>query len=199
MRTTRDWLSAREAVQRLDVKLPTLYSYVSRGLVKSVPAPGGRRRLYAFADVERLKARHDARAGHTAVAASALRWGEPTFTTGISDIRADGPCYRGVPVASLLESAASFECVAELLLTGSQPAQVAPASIPVPLLRTLPRRARAQLRIGQLAADVARLGLRDLGPRTPAADLTRTRWLFGWLAARGAPQRRRTSSVAARL
>ena len=109
MRSTGDWLSAREAVRRLDVKLATLYSYASRGLVQSVPSTRGRGRLYAFADVERLKARHDARAGHSAVAASALRWGEPTFTTSISEIRADGPAYRGLALPVLLAEARSFE------------------------------------------------------------------------------------------
>ena len=75
-------LDARQAARLLDVKLPTLYAYASRGLLKSL-APHGpgaaRSHHYLRGDVERLKARHDARKGHAAVAASALRWGEPVM------------------------------------------------------------------------------------------------------------------------
>ena len=70
----------------LGIKHQTLYAYASRGLVRSVPAGAGRTRLYAHADLQRLKARHDARAGHGAVAASALRWGEPVLETAVSTI-----------------------------------------------------------------------------------------------------------------
>jgi citrate synthase len=189
MHSTADWLSAREAVRRLDVKLSTLYSYVSRGLVESVPGTRGRGRLYAQRDVERLKARHDARAGHTAVAADALRWGEPTFTTSISDIRADGPYYRGVSQATLLRDAHSFECVMELLYTGALPARVAPCPIPAALARKVPR--RRGLHIAVLAAHVAALALHDAQRVGSSArdDLERARWLPVWLAARGRPNR----------
>ncbi|HET6900084.1 MAG TPA: hypothetical protein VFK70_17155 [Vicinamibacteria bacterium] len=34
-------LSAREAARRLEIRLPTLYAYVSRGLLRSVPGSGG--------------------------------------------------------------------------------------------------------------------------------------------------------------
>lgn len=185
MPATGDWLSAREAVRRLDVKLATLYSYASRGLVESVPSTRGRGRLYAQSDVERLKARHDARAGHSAVAAAALRWGEPTFTTSISDIRADGPCYRGVSQAALLRDAHSFECVVELLCTGELPARASLPKIPAELARSVPR--KGPLCIARLAADVAELALHD-ARRTSASvsdDLERARWLPAWLAARG--------------
>ena len=37
-------LTAREAAERLGVKLPTLYAYVSRGLLRSVPGEGPRTR-----------------------------------------------------------------------------------------------------------------------------------------------------------
>jgi citrate synthase len=117
------FVSAREAAGELGVKVRTLYSYASRGLVQSVPTPEGRAHLYATADLARLKARHDARAGHGAVAAGALRWGEPVLESAITEIRADDPAYRGVALSSLLRRGASFEAVAELLWTGALPSE----------------------------------------------------------------------------
>jgi len=107
-------ISAREATRLLGVKAQTLYSYVSRGWVRSTPAARGNERLYVRADVERLKARGQARAGHAAVAAGALRWGEPILSTSISTIRDVGPVYRGHAATDLVRQGASFESVAEL-------------------------------------------------------------------------------------
>src|SRR6188768_2143380 len=90
----RDWLSAREASQRLDIKLATLYAYASRGLITSTSRAGQRGRLYASEDIERLRVRHLARSGHGPVAAGALRFGEPVLETSISEITALGPRYR---------------------------------------------------------------------------------------------------------
>lgn len=112
-------ISAREATRLLGVKTQTLYSYVSRGWVRSTPAARGNERLYVRADVERLKARGQARAGHAAVAAGALRWGEPILSTSISTIRDVGPVYRGHAATDLVRQGASFESVAELLWSGS--------------------------------------------------------------------------------
>ncbi|MCG8417393.1 MAG: citrate synthase family protein [Proteobacteria bacterium] len=113
-----EFLSARAAARLLDIKLATLYAYVSRGLVRSVPGPGGRPRRYLRGDVERLKARRDARRGHGAVAAGALRWGEPVLDTSISEITASGPRYRGHEAIKLANEYC-FEEVAELLWTGA--------------------------------------------------------------------------------
>ncbi|MGH7436127.1 MAG: helix-turn-helix domain-containing protein, partial [Polyangiaceae bacterium] len=117
------FVSGSEAAALLGVKRETLYAYASRGLLRSEPAsPGeGRRRLYHREDLERLKARHDARAGHGPVAAGALRWGEPVLASALTAIDARGPRYRG-HVATELAAATSFEAVAELLWTGALPA-----------------------------------------------------------------------------
>ncbi|MEM9487667.1 MAG: citrate synthase family protein [Myxococcota bacterium] len=115
-----DFLSAREAATLLDVKLPTLYAYVSRGLVRSVAGAKGRPRRYARADIERLKARRDARRGHGAVAAGALRWGEPVLDSAITEIAPSGHRYRGHG-ARELAAERSFEDVVELLWTGRLP------------------------------------------------------------------------------
>ena len=117
-----DYLSAREAAERLGVKLPTLYSYASRGLIQSIPGGGPRRRRYRRADLDRLRARSDARAGHGPVAASALQWGEPVLDTRITSISDPlGPHYRGRSAVELAEADVSFEGVAELLWSDESP------------------------------------------------------------------------------
>ena len=111
-----EWLSAAEASRALGVKRETLYAYASRGLVRSAAASGGRRaRLYHKDDVDRLKARSLARSGHAAVAAGALRWGEPVLETRIGTISDEGPRYRGRLAIELATSAASFEDICALL------------------------------------------------------------------------------------
>jgi citrate synthase len=55
-----DLLDAAAAARALGVKPATLYTYVSRGFLVSVPVPGSRKHYYALADILRLKTRHDA-------------------------------------------------------------------------------------------------------------------------------------------
>jgi citrate synthase len=98
------------------VKRETLYAYASRGLLRAAAsgkAPRGR--VYNREDVDRLRARSQARAGHGPVAASALRWGEPVLETSIGSIDASGPIYRGRSAVELAREGASFEDVASLL------------------------------------------------------------------------------------
>lgn len=114
-RSSLEFVSAQDAARLLGVQLPTIYSYVTRGWLRSVNGTRGRARRYSLEDVQRLKARHDARAGHTAVAAGALRWGEPVLETRIGDIDARGPRYRGHHAIDLAAAGHRFESVAELL------------------------------------------------------------------------------------
>ncbi|HHH12114.1 MAG TPA: citrate synthase [Sorangium sp.] len=118
-----DWLDAAQASQRLGVKRATLYAYVSRGLVRSRARTGSRRRGYAAADIARLQARSEARGGHRAVAAGALRWGEPVLDSKLTRIDAAGHCYRGYAALELAQRC-SFEQVAELLWGGALPDEV---------------------------------------------------------------------------
>jgi citrate synthase len=110
----KDWMSAEEAARFLGVQLRTLYAYVSRGLVHSAPGEG-RERRYARGDLERIKARSAARSGHGAVAAGALRWGEPVLESKITEIRPDGPRYRGHSSVELATRGVRFERVCALL------------------------------------------------------------------------------------
>lgn len=111
----RAWVAAAEAARLLGVKRETLYAYASRGLVRSAPAPGMRERFYHRDDLERLRARSQARAGHAAVAAGALRWGEPVLETRVGAIGGEGPIYRGQSALGLARGGARFEDVCALL------------------------------------------------------------------------------------
>lgn len=98
--------------------MQTLYAYVSRGWVHSIAQPGRKDRLYARADIEKVRARSLARSGHGAVAASAMHWGEPIIPTTITQITSEGPLYRGQLATQLARSGIPFEEVAELLWNG---------------------------------------------------------------------------------
>src|SRR5262249_24232940 len=110
-----------EAAAYLGIKRETLYAYASRGLVRSIASAASRARRYVRADLDRLKVRRDARAGHGPVAAGALSWGEPVLASAITDIRAAGPRYRGHDAIAMARSGVGFESVAELLWTGDLP------------------------------------------------------------------------------
>ena len=99
-------LESEEAARRLGVKTATLYAYVSRGLLPSHPSPNSRRSLFDVDDIERLAVR--ARTGKTVETRLA------TVTTSITQLRDDGPAYRGVAAVDLASSA-SFEEVAAWL------------------------------------------------------------------------------------
>ncbi len=99
-------LQSEEAARRLGVKLPTLYAYVSRGLLTSHPAGDGRRSLFSAEDVEALAKRSQgARNTETKLA---------TVMTSVTQLRDEGPLYRGRPATELATSA-TYEEVAELL------------------------------------------------------------------------------------
>src|SRR4028118_1316519 len=79
------YLTAGEAAAELGVSLPTLYSYVSRGMVRSEAAEGRRRsRRYRAEDVRALKERKERRRDPERVAEGALRWGAPLLEAGIT-------------------------------------------------------------------------------------------------------------------
>jgi citrate synthase len=116
-RAGRDELTAAEAAKHLGVKLPTLYAYVSRGLLRSLAPDGaGRARRYLRADVEGLRARQ-----RGAAAARALAWGEPVLDSAITAMTPRGPAYRGLVAVDLARRGVSFEAASELLWTGKLP------------------------------------------------------------------------------
>ncbi|WP_225797481.1 citrate/2-methylcitrate synthase [Streptomyces aculeolatus] len=112
-----DELTTREAAERLGVKPETLYAYVSRGLLSSRRAPGGRGSRFDAREVDALARRH--RRPHAPVAA-AEDGGAPAGTpvrTGITLIERDRYFFRGVD-ATALAAAYGYEEVADWLWTG---------------------------------------------------------------------------------
>ncbi len=112
-------LTAQQAADLLGVSRPTLYAYVSRGLVASRPGPGpSRARRYPRAAIEDLRARR-ARSRDPAMAAlGSLHLGGPVLDSGLTLIEGGGLYYRGVDAIGLAGTA-SFEEAAALLWTGS--------------------------------------------------------------------------------
>ncbi len=99
-------LDSDEAARRLGVKVPTLYAYVSRGLLASHRAADGRRSLFDMDEVEQLARRsRQGKAVETRMA---------TVTTGITQLTDDGPVYRGRRATDLATSR-RYEEVAEWL------------------------------------------------------------------------------------
>ena len=134
-----DYVSRAEAVRRLGVKPATLYTYVSRGWIRRVVAPGGRRSLYHAEDIETLKARSGARAAEGIVAAAAMRYGEPIVPTSITEITPEGPSYRNRSAVELARQGWPFEAAAELLWTGTLREDRRPWRIEPPPTRFLAR------------------------------------------------------------
>lgn len=184
------WVDARTAAKHLGIQVRSLYAYVSRGQVRSVAGEQGRPRLYALGDLERLRARRDARSGHGAVAAGALRWGEPVLDSAITAITARGPAYRGHLAIDLAAADVPFENVAELLWSGYLPASpvVWPRlAIPHAQLARLVGPGAAPLDVMPLLVQVAGLADPERHDRRPDAMIARGRQLIPLLAAALAP------------
>jgi citrate synthase len=183
-------LTTEEAARRLGVKVPTLYAYVSRGLLESHRDPNARGSLFDLADVEALAAR--SRGGRQTATRLA------TITTAVTQLHQElGPLYRGQR-ATELATRASFEEVAGLLWqTAPEDGDdwVAPELGPCPLVHTFDRMRWALVVCG--ANDPLRSDLR------PAAVARAARRSAAALVAAVGPGRGgdgdRPASIAARL
>jgi citrate synthase len=99
--------------------LPTLYAYVSRGLIRSEAVDGEKRlRRYRLEDVQALKARKELRHNPVKAAESALHFGAPVLQSAITLI-ADGRFYYRGYDALLLAQESTIEEVAALIWTGN--------------------------------------------------------------------------------
>jgi len=115
----QDLLTREEALRQLGVQRATLYTYVSRGWIRSVPQHGTRQRLFCAEDIAQLKSRGAVHSGTAPRGETSLRWGEPVLQSSITAIGEAGPVYRGYPAVQLAEQGVRFENVAQLLWTGS--------------------------------------------------------------------------------
>ena len=166
-------LSAEQAAQRLGVSLPTLYAYVSRGLIRSSPGEGEgkRRRRYPAQDVEALLARRQERGGAEKALAGALSWGEPLCESSLTLIHEGRLYYRGRD-ACVLARDSSLEEVIELLWGAYRPE---PADLEGPRLENvggLPPMEAFRLALPWLArADERGFDLRPQGIRASGARI----------------------------
>ena len=144
-------LTTEEAARRLGVKVPTLYAYVSRGLLVSHPDPARRGSLFDLDDIEGLALR--SRGGRQTATRLA------TVTTAVTQLDQQlGPIYRG-RAATELAARSSFEEVAELLWQSDGPGDWrAPDLGACPLTPTLERMRWALVLCG--ATDPLRSDLR---------------------------------------
>jgi citrate synthase len=108
------FIDASLAVERLGIKKASLYSYVSRGLIRVTEKPGEpRARLYHAQDVDALADKKQMRRPAKAVA-RALDFGLPVLETSITRIEAGRLFYRGVEATAFAEQH-TLEQTAELL------------------------------------------------------------------------------------
>jgi citrate synthase len=182
-------LTTEEAARRLGVKVPTLYAYVSRGLLESHRDPAGRGSLFDLADIEGVAAR--SRGGRQTATRLA------TITTGVTQLDLErGPVYRGQR-ATELAATASFEDVAALLWRSDPDEPVdwtAPDLGACPLTQTLDRMRWALVVCG--ASDPLRS---DLRPASVARAARRITAALTEVVGPAPPGEDPRSSIAARL
>ena len=129
--TAKTHLTAQEAARRLEIRVPTLYAYVSRGLIRSEEGEGkSRARRYLAADVEALCARKELRRDPARVAESALHFGAPVLESAITLIENGRFYYRGHD-AITLAGERPFAEVAALIWGSDEPDCFAEAPPPV--------------------------------------------------------------------
>ena len=101
-----EYVSAKTAMQMLNVNAQTLYAYVSRKGIRSRPVPGSRQRRYWRSDVEQIQRKE--RDPDAAAEANTKK------ESGITLITDHAHFYRGIKAADLARDQ-SFEAVAALL------------------------------------------------------------------------------------
>lgn len=136
------YLSAAEAAQLLDISLPTLYSYVSRGLVRSEDADMGKRtRRYHSEDVERLRLRKEHQRDPRKAVQDALYWGGPMLDSAITLIESGHLYYRGHDVRDLAVTRTIEQTAALIWADNEEEADALFATTP----HELPSRCRSML------------------------------------------------------
>lgn len=195
--TNDTFMNAKEAAAMLEISLPTLYAYVSRGLIRSEPGTGkSRARRYARADVETLLARKALRQNPAQAAESALHWGTPVLASAVTLIEDGRFFYRGHDVVELAQTAV-FASVASLLWRDTlEIGDLFPPEIPAsvaqrladlqPMLLPLPLFERFQVALPLLAGhDLAAF---DLAETAVAQTGARLLHLLTWVATGKRPQ-----------
>ncbi|HVZ39739.1 MAG TPA: citrate synthase family protein [Candidatus Kapabacteria bacterium] len=144
---SKRYLSAQEAARELGITPATLYSYVSRGLIRSEQGSGtGRERRYHAEDIRKLKERSQVRRDPAKATEGALHWGAPLLESSITLI-ADGRLYYRGEDAVRLAATRSLEEVAGLIWNGDM---TAPIPFNAHVVRLPARLARMQRALAEL-------------------------------------------------
>ncbi|MFZ6744823.1 citrate synthase family protein [Undibacterium sp. JH2W] len=125
-----DTLTAREAASLLSISLPTLYSYVSRGLLQSQQYQGQKAKRYAKEEVLRLLARTSDNKRAGSAAESAIDWGLPVLESEITQV-ANGKLYYRAHAVDELAGTHTLEQTACILWDSTSP------DLPLPSLTAL--------------------------------------------------------------
>lgn len=111
----KQYLTAHEVADILEISLPTVYSYVSRGLLSSEPVAGDHRiKRYRRRDVEQLLQRKEAQRRPEDFAKTTLHWGMPVLDSELTNIKQGRLFYRGYEAVELAKTV-TLEEVAGLL------------------------------------------------------------------------------------
>ena len=115
---TSKYVPAKEAMSLLGISQSTLYSYVSRKLIRSRKSHSNKRiHKYNYDDIVKLLEKKKIQVAET-IAQQSLQWGTPVLESSITLIQDNMIFYKGRSIASLVDMY-SFEQVATLLWTGS--------------------------------------------------------------------------------
>jgi citrate synthase len=141
------YVGATEAARMLGVTKPTLYAYVSRGIVGRSTAADGRTSLYARDEVQRLAGRARRRESEPATI-------DVQISSEVTVLQDEGVSYRGKDAVELARSR-SFERAAELLWTGT----LGQRGLTWPIDRAALRRCRHVVEAAGADGAIARLTL----------------------------------------
>lgn len=103
----------------LAVQRSSLYSYVSRGLLRAQKMPGGRGSRYLRTDVMQLARQRQAVRNPARLAQSTLNWGQPVLPSSITLVR-DGRLYYRGRDAVRWAGHATLEQTAQLMWSSQQ-------------------------------------------------------------------------------
>jgi citrate synthase len=98
------YYSAQDAAARLGVSRTTLYSYVSRGLLRAHAANNSRERRYLVAEVVQLAVKRSRGHNPRHAAKDALHWGLPVVESAICSIDDGRLYYRGKDALKLVDT-----------------------------------------------------------------------------------------------
>jgi citrate synthase len=114
-----EYLTAKQAAAELGISLPTLYAYVSRGLIRSEETAGkSRAKQYHAADIAALKSRKELQRNPAKAVETALHFGAPVLESAITLIQ-DGRLYYRTHNAIQLAQTHTFEQIAALIWTNN--------------------------------------------------------------------------------